>query len=104
LTCDSDDDEVEGSVHDFTDTGTMNAWLARGGFDRNIAGVPFDREEMVKRHREGEDLGPAMAAFVPIGWPVGGGHGALARRPVAELALADRFGAPLFDSTEEDDR
>jgi nitroreductase len=38
----------------------------------------------------------ATCAFVPIGWPVGGGHGPISRRPVAEVAFGDRFGEPLF--------
>jgi len=37
----------------------------------------------------------ATAAFVPIGYPVGGGHGPLARKPVAAMAFAERWGAPL---------
>jgi nitroreductase len=32
-------------------------------------------------------------AFVPIGYPVAGGHGPITRRPVAKLAFADRWGA-----------
>ena len=36
------------------------------------------------------------AAAVPIGYPRLGGHGPIARRPVAELAFADRFGTPLL--------
>jgi nitroreductase/alkylhydroperoxidase family enzyme len=43
----------------------------------------------------------ATCAFVPIGWPVGGGHGPLARRPVEQVAFADRFGEPLFTNAEE---
>ncbi len=35
------------------------------------------------------------AAFVPIGYPVGRGHGPLTRRPVDKMAFADRWGAPL---------
>jgi nitroreductase len=46
----------------------------------------------------------ATCAFVPIGWPVGGGHGPLARRPVAQVAFADRFGQALFAGAEEDAR
>ena len=42
----------------------------------------------------------ATCAFVPIGWPVGGGHGPLARRPVEQVAFADRFGEPLFDEAD----
>jgi nitroreductase/alkylhydroperoxidase family enzyme len=38
----------------------------------------------------------ATCAFVPIGWPVGGGHGPLSRRPVEEVVFADRFGDALF--------
>lgn len=38
----------------------------------------------------------ATAAFVPIGWPAGGGHGPLSRRPVEQVAFADRFGQALF--------
>ena len=38
----------------------------------------------------------ATSAFVPIGWPVAGGHGPISRRPVEQVAFGDRFGAPLF--------
>jgi nitroreductase len=34
----------------------------------------------------------ATAAFVPIGYPVGSGHGPLQRRPVEEMVFADRWG------------
>jgi nitroreductase len=43
----------------------------------------------------------ATSAFVPIGWPVGGGHGPLSRRPLEQVAFADRFGEALFQSEEE---
>jgi nitroreductase/alkylhydroperoxidase family enzyme len=43
----------------------------------------------------------ATCAFVPIGWPVGGGHGPLSRRPVEQVAFGDRFGEALFSSPEE---
>jgi len=36
----------------------------------------------------------APVAVVPLGWPVGGGHGPITRRPPAEMAFADRFGEP----------
>jgi nitroreductase len=36
----------------------------------------------------------ATAAFVPIGYPVGKGHGSLSRRPVEEMVFADRWGRP----------
>jgi nitroreductase len=36
----------------------------------------------------------ATAAAVPIGYPVGGGHGPITRRPVAKLAFADRWDGP----------
>jgi hypothetical protein len=32
-------------------------------------------------------------AFVPIGYPVGGGHGPIRRRPVSSMVFTDRFGA-----------
>jgi nitroreductase len=35
-------------------------------------------------------------AFVPIGYPVGTGHGALVRKPVDDMAFLDRWDAPLF--------
>jgi nitroreductase len=38
----------------------------------------------------------ATAAFVPIGYPVGRGHGPLSRRPVEQMVYADRFGQPLW--------
>jgi nitroreductase/alkylhydroperoxidase family enzyme len=44
----------------------------------------------------------ATCAFVPIGWPVGGGHGPLSRRPVEQVAFADRFGQSLFPSEQEE--
>lgn len=38
----------------------------------------------------------ATAAFVPIGWPVGRGHGPLRRRPVEQMVFTDRWGeSPL---------
>jgi nitroreductase len=33
----------------------------------------------------------ATAAAVPIGYPVGKGHGPITRRPVAKLAFSDRW-------------
>jgi nitroreductase/alkylhydroperoxidase family enzyme len=46
----------------------------------------------------------ATCAFVPIGWPVGGGHGPLSRRPVEQVAFGDRFGEALFPSPEKETR
>ncbi len=46
----------------------------------------------------------ATAAFVPIGWPVGGGHGPLSRRPVEQVVFGDRFGDALFSSDPEEAR
>jgi len=43
----------------------------------------------------------ATAAFVPIGWPVGAGHGPLSRRPVEQVVFDDRFGQPLFSTGPE---
>ena len=37
------------------------------------------------------------AALVPIGYPVGGGHGPITRRDADELAYRDRFGAKWSD-------
>lgn len=38
------------------------------------------------------------AAFVPIGYPVGSGHGApVSRQPVSEMVYAERFGERLFE-------
>jgi len=36
------------------------------------------------------------AAFIPIGYPVGGGHGPVSRRPVEQMVFAERFGNALF--------
>jgi nitroreductase len=41
----------------------------------------------------------ATAAFVPIGYPLGRGHGPLVRRPVEEMVFADRWGQPLAPKT-----
>lgn len=40
----------------------------------------------------------ATCAFVPIGYPVGQGHGPVSRRPVEEMVFGDRFGRPLWAS------
>ena len=44
----------------------------------------------------------ATCAFVPIGWPVAGGHGPISRRPVEEVAFNDRFGDPIFSTNEKE--
>ena len=36
------------------------------------------------------------AAAIPIGYPVRGGHGPIARRAPEKLAFADTWGEPLF--------
>ena len=38
----------------------------------------------------------ATSAFVPIGYPVGRGHGPLARKSVEAMTFADHWGTPLF--------
>jgi nitroreductase len=38
--------------------------------------------------------GWGTAAMVPIGYPVGRGHGPISRRPPTELAYQDQFGTP----------
>jgi nitroreductase len=37
----------------------------------------------------------ATSGFVPIGYPVGSGHGPLSRRPVEEMVFVDRWDNPL---------
>jgi len=37
----------------------------------------------------------ATYGFVPIGFPVGGGHGPLVRRPMREMVFAERWDQPL---------
>ncbi len=58
---DPDDNEVEFAVDTFDTKDAMNEWFATGAFDRNFVGVPFDPEDMVKRHREGTELGAFYA-------------------------------------------
>jgi nitroreductase len=36
----------------------------------------------------------ATAGHVPLGWPVGGGHGPIRRRPLEQLTHQDRWGTP----------
>lgn len=52
---DPDGNEIELAVDDFEELAPMNEWFATGAFDGNFVGVPFDPEEMVKRHREAGD-------------------------------------------------
>jgi nitroreductase len=35
------------------------------------------------------------ACAVPVGYPVGGGHGKISRRPVGKLAFLDHWGNPF---------
>jgi catechol-2,3-dioxygenase len=58
---DPDANEVELAVDNFDDTEAMNEWFATGAFDRNFVGVPFDPDDMVKRQREGVELGGFFA-------------------------------------------
>jgi nitroreductase/alkylhydroperoxidase family enzyme len=44
----------------------------------------------------------ATGAFVPIGWPAGGGHGPISRRPVEQVVFADRFDQPLFPPEQDE--
>ncbi|MGD8861220.1 MAG: nitroreductase family protein [Myxococcales bacterium] len=39
----------------------------------------------------------SVAAFIPIGYPVGRGHGPLSRRPVETLVFSDRWGEPMWE-------
>lgn len=52
------------------------------------------REEEVRQLLEIPDPW-ATHACVPMGWPVGGGHGPLSRRPLEDAAYLDRFGDSL---------
>src|ERR1041385_2782523 len=38
------------------------------------------------------------AAYIPVGYPVGTGHGPLSRKPVEQMVFGDRFGEPFFDA------
>lgn len=40
--------------------------------------------------------GWATAAYVPIGYPEGRGHGPLSRKPVEQVSFRDRWDTPLF--------
>jgi nitroreductase len=50
-------------------------------------------EEAQLRPLLGLPEGWYTCAFVPIGYPVGGGHGPIRRRPVSSMVFTDRFGA-----------
>lgn len=45
----------------------------------------------------------ALAAFVPVGFPVGTGHGPLGRRPISEMVFAERWGEPFVARPTEED-
>ena len=38
----------------------------------------------------------ATCAFVPVGYPVGTGHGPVSRKPIEEMSYLDRWDKPLF--------
>ena len=56
------------------------------------------REDEVTAALEVPD-GWGTAALVPIGYPIGRGHGPTTRRPPQELAYRDRFGSPWLPSS-----
>jgi hypothetical protein len=35
------------------------------------------------------------AAMIPVGYPVGGGHGPISRRPVEKMIFAESWGEPF---------
>ena len=35
------------------------------------------------------------AAFVPLGYPVKGGHGSISRKPIEKMVYSNHFGEPL---------
>lgn len=80
-----------GSVY----TAVQNAMLAcrAEGLGCTLTTLHCIREPEVK-----EALGIphdwATLAMVPIGYPVGQGHGSITRRPPSELCFADTFGTP----------
>jgi nitroreductase len=42
-----------------------------------------------------------FAAFIPVGYPLGGGHGPVRRRPIDQLCFGDRWGEALeLDTTD----
>ena len=61
---DPDGNEVELAMDNQEDVEAMNAWFARGGFDRNFVGVPFDPEENRRAGRgHAEAKQPCRAVF-----------------------------------------
>ena len=38
------------------------------------------------------------AAFVPLGYPVLGGHGPISRKPIEKMVFRDRFGEAMANS------
>jgi len=80
-----------GSVY----TAVQNAMLACAaeGLGCTLTTLHCLREPEVKAALDIPE-GWATLAMVPIGYPVGKGHGPISRRPPAELAYDDAFGAP----------
>ncbi len=75
----------------------QNALLAcrAEGLGCTLTTLLCSREEDVRRLL-GIPEGWFTAAFVPIGYPAGRGHGPLTRRPVQRMAFLDTWGTPLF--------
>jgi nitroreductase len=73
-----------------------NALLAARaeGLGGTLTTLLCQREREVKALLEiPDDWG--TAAYVPLGWPAGRGHGPISRRPVEKMAFLDRWEAPL---------
>ncbi|WP_420452524.1 nitroreductase family protein [Ilumatobacter sp.] len=73
----------------------QNAMLAcvQEGLGCTLTTLHCLREDDVKEVLRIPD-GWATVALVPIGYPVGRGHGPITRRPPGKMAYRDRFGTP----------
>lgn len=75
----------------------QNALLAcrAEGLGCTLTTLLCSREDEVRRLLSIPE-GWFTAAYVPIGYPAGRGHGPLTRRPVQRMAFLDTWGTPLF--------
>lgn len=73
----------------------QNAMLAcrAEGLGCTLTTLHCQREEAVMELLGIPD-GWATVAMIPIGWPVGKGHGSITRKPPADMAFANTYGAP----------
>ena len=101
-----------GSIEDYQSGGVMaidddpKNYVFSNIFEVAATSAPYERvavgknfEYVIEAIRAEGTSGWYTCAHVPMGYPVGGGHGPITRKPAEEMVFSDTFGAPLALNT-----